>query len=188
MPNHVTNIIDLQCDDQKEIDAVIQYVAAKEGDRLFDFDNILPMPEAIRENLKLCREASERFLNGDTSGGSPPSLWYDWCWDNWETKWNSYAQETRKNGFEFQTAWSSIPELIKLLSKKFPNVRFNYKYADEDIGHNVGELIILNGNSTEFIPKGGSKEAYDLAFEILPGYKEDYIFDEEDNTYIWKEQ
>lgn len=68
---------------------------------------------------------------------------------------------------EFFTAWSSVPEIIKLLSEKFPDQRLTYRWADEDIGMNVGTQVYQNGEIVDHdIPVDGSREAYEMAADI----------------------
>ncbi|MEG0425780.1 MAG: hypothetical protein RR556_08610, partial [Cetobacterium sp.] len=35
-------------------------------------------------------------------------LWYDWCVDNWGTKWNSLFSSINKDELIFSTAWNPI--------------------------------------------------------------------------------
>ena len=112
--------------------------------------------------------------------------WYDWCIDNWGTKWGAYQTEyVGDNIIMFDTAWSGVPELMIKVSQKFPKVKFVYKWSDEDTGYNCGVSQIQNGKAVTQTPKGGSKEAYDLAFELRPDYKEDYEL--KDGNYVYKE-
>ena len=97
--------------------------------------------------------------------------WYDWCVSHWNTKWNAYhcvpvsASERR---LEFLTAWSCVPPIVDAISKKVPSVQIGYAWADENIGYNVGKIVIRDGKLLEEnIPKGGSKEAYEMSAEIL---------------------
>jgi hypothetical protein len=46
---------------------------------------------------------------------------------------------------KFLTAWSSVSDLMKKLSSMFPDIRFDYKWADEDFGHNTGEAEFRHG-------------------------------------------
>jgi hypothetical protein len=103
--------------------------------------------------------------------------WYDWSIANWGTKWNAYNQHFYDDTFVFDTAWSNVVDLICKLSKKFPTVKIDYKYADENIGYNVGHYIIENGYViSDFVPEGGTKAAYELAFKLRPDYTEYYVF------------
>ena len=78
------------------------------------------------------------------------AYWYDWSNENWGTKWNAYGQPedghpNDATDFEFQTAWSHPKELMRQLSVKLPDVKFQIKYADEDTGCNCGSYSLKNG-------------------------------------------
>ncbi len=97
--------------------------------------------------------------------------WYGWCIQNWGTKWNAYQSLPLREGddtMEFLTAWGSVPVIIKKLSEKYPEQTITYRWADEDIGYNVGEMVFQKGECIEeFIPEGGSRIAYEMAAEIM---------------------
>ena len=44
--------------------------------------------------------------------------WYDWCCENWRTKWNSYDGNVTEDGIGFNTAWSQPIHVIAALSKQ----------------------------------------------------------------------
>lgn len=115
------------------------------------------------------------------------AYWYDYQNEKWDTKWNAYScEKLSDNIFIFETAWSGVPDIIKELSIGF-NGTIIYKYADEDTGYNTGEYKIAHGIVLyENIPVGGSVEAYDLAFELRPDYKDNYILI--DGNYVHKEE
>ena len=96
------------------------------------------------------------------------SNWYDWRIANWGTKWNAYSfGETDKNTLSFNTAWSCSMLVMTKLSEMFPDVQFNYAWADEDFGNNVGEVELSGGERTyENIPTPFSKEAFEMAADI----------------------
>ena len=96
------------------------------------------------------------------------STWHDWCRKYWETKWNAYKcdLEDTEDTIYFLTAWSGVPNLIEIISVKYPEVEFEYYYADENFGHNVGAYKFKNGDKEKRIIEGGTKEAYLLAAEI----------------------
>ena len=57
---------------------------------------------------------------------------------------------------------------MKKLSEKYPDQTITYRWADENIGYNVGEMVFQKGECTEeFIPEGGSRVAYEMAAEIM---------------------
>ena len=108
--------------------------------------------------------------------GSP--TWYEWCSRNWGTKWNAYGfppLEKDSDTMEFFTAWNSVPQIITLLSRKYPEQTITYRWADEDIGRNVGEMTLKGGEVIDInVPEGGSREAYEMAAEIMGADLSDY--------------
>lgn len=133
-------------------------------------------PEKQEEYLKIGRQYQ---LNREKYGHT---TWYEWAIENWGTKWNAYNQQKLSdNEIWFDTAWSCVVQLIGKLAKKFPDAVFDYTWADEDTGDNCGQVIIKNKKTLASIPESCSREAYELAFEMRPELREDYIF--EDGNY-----
>lgn len=101
--------------------------------------------------------------------GSP--TWYEWCNRNWGTKWNAYGfppLEKDSDTVEFFTAWNSVPKIITLLSQRYPDQTITYRWADENIGYNVGEMTLKDGEVIDInVPESGSREAYEMAAEIM---------------------
>jgi hypothetical protein len=103
------------------------------------------------------------------------TTWYDWSIENWGTKWNSTeCLKFAENTYDFITAWSGVPELILKMSESFSDVTILYKYSDEDTGHNCGIGEFKNGETDFRQLEGGSREAYELAFELRPDRAENY--------------
>ena len=78
--------------------------------------------------------------------------WYEWCCENWGTKWNACScNETDENvkSISFQTAWSAPIPIIQKLSEMYPNIELTLEFADEDLGHNCGEIKFKNGDVIE---------------------------------------
>ena len=50
--------------------------------------------------------------------------WYNWCSDNWGTKWNTFENKKDDNKFEFMfsTAWASPINVIRRLYEQNPDV------------------------------------------------------------------
>ena len=93
----------------------------------------------------------------------------DWCISNWGTKWSPYeSQFISKDEFYFFTV-NDTPRLAMIeMSKKYSDITFNIKYADESIGYNVGEYTLLNGEVLhEYTPKTFTKESFMLACELF---------------------
>lgn len=80
--------------------------------------------------------------------------------------------------------------VIDKLSQMFPEVEIDLQWADEDIGHNVGHVVLLAGEPIDGnIPEGGSREAYEMAFQIHGAEAADFnmVFDEKKDTYVYQE-
>lgn len=97
--------------------------------------------------------------------------WYEWCNDNWNTKWNAcgYDENTDYSDSDFiwfQTAWSAPVPVIQKLSEMYPNIELSLQFADEDLGQNCGEMKFKGGNIIEeYIPET-RKEAIEFAAKV----------------------
>ena len=118
--------------------------------------------------------------------------WYGWCNRNWGTKWNAYDVhfDQESQSIHFLTAWDTPMPVIDKLSQMFPEVEVDLQWADEDIGHNVGHVVLLAGEPIDGnIPDSGSREAYEMAFQIHGAEAADFnmVFDEKKDTYVYQE-
>ena len=180
MPNHITNVLSFEDIPYEEVKEILEAIKNDEfGIGSIDFNKIIPMPDNIyRGNLG----NEERELYGKDN-------WYDWSIEHWGSKWNGYdftPYEEGGSSIEFNTAWSSVPQVIKALSEKYPDAVIKIRWSDEDFGHNVGEQEYQNSEAIyEFIPDSGSKEAYELAADIRNEDLEDLGFrlSEDGTTY-----
>lgn len=88
--------------------------------------------------------------------------WYDWSWNNWGTKWNSYdnrIDECDPNEIGFNTAWGAPHEVIQKLAEMYPRAIIQHWWAEEFLG---------SGNSGYMLYKNG---------EILGGYDQPMSYD-----------
>ena len=85
----------------------------------------------------------------------------------------------------------SMPALVMdKLSRMFPEIKMDLQWADEDVGYNVGHVVLLAGKAIAgHIPEGGSREAYEMSFQIHGGKAADfnYVFDEKEGNYVYQE-
>ena len=147
---------------------------------------------ANREKSKSPLELNDKDWNDYISGLNNVRKygfinWYEWSIENWGTKWNSYScEKLEDNVFQFETAWSAVPNLIEKISLRYPTISILYEWSDEDIGSNCGYSHYLNGEIDLIKIKSGSKEAYEMAFKLHPGYSDSYSFI--DGEYVYKEE
>ena len=118
------------------------------------------------------------------------ATWYEWARSSWGTKWSAYNAEIGEdNTIMFNTAWSRAMPVIQKLSENFPDLYFEYCWADEDFGVNVGMAEFENGEVTfdEFY-NAHSRDAYELAAELwnLDLAEEGYVFNEESQSYDYR--
>lgn len=136
MPNHCHN--DLYIDGPKEqVDALLSLIGADQEELKFDFNTILPYPAQFadrdREYKELGRKEfaakyGEGASNGYNSGG------YEWCSENWGTKWSAYEVARRDYlgvCVTFQTAWSPPNPVIVALHNLFPTCTLRLEYFEK---------------------------------------------------------
>tara|TARA_R100000654_G_C2686835_1_gene127978 strand:+ start:964 stop:1641 length:678 start_codon:yes stop_codon:yes gene_type:complete len=74
--------------------------------------------------------------------------WYDWCLNNWGTKWGCYDFGIDDDVIMFTSAWSPIGEtIIQMFAKDFPS--FHYEYEEEtgwgaELDYEEGECIFFS--------------------------------------------
>lgn len=156
-----------------------RYISFEETKKRFD--------EMSEEDQEKCLELGKIYKSNLEKYGH--TTWYDWCRERWGTKWNAYScEKVDENTFLFETAWSGVPHLIQQMSDKFPAVKIEYRYSDEDFGYNCGSFVFEAGERIkEYLPQGGSDEAYEIAFELRPDYKEDMHYVEGEG-WKWNEE
>ena len=131
----------------------------------------------IKEKIKKGEQSYNNFIKyGFVS-------WYGWSLYHWGTKWNAKETYIIKNRtcatIGFVTAWSGVPLIIEKLAKIFPNVYFEYSYADEDRGCNVGFGTTENGEFLFTEIEDNSKEALDLYTELWGEWEDEWEEEEE---------
>lgn len=145
-----------------------------------DFDSKEVMFKNEKEVLAYGKRALDNFVKYGAKD------WYDWCCENWGTKWN--ACHTQINDFEnaeiyFDTAWSAVPYIIAKIAELHPECKIEYEYAEEDVGANAGYINFEGGviTSDEHY-EDFSKEAYEMYFSLW-GWDENFKFNSQKGTY-----
>lgn len=74
------------------------------------------------------------------------ATWYEWCCENWGTKWNAYSNEQEDDDtIIFETAWSNPEPVMLKLSSMYPDATIEHWWADEDMGCNDGYRAYRGG-------------------------------------------
>lgn len=115
--------------------------------------------------------------------------WYYWNLKNWGTKWNASDVSMYENNlgviFFFQTAWSGVPEIINRLHTMFPELEFDYLYADEDFTYNCGKGYTEDGDFIFHQIENGSDSAFQAYCECWGEDEDDFI--KEDGYWVRRE-
>lgn len=88
-------------------------------------------------NVHTFADIGKLYVDNIRKYGCP--TWYEWCYDNWGTKWNACDVYWGEYEVSFSTAWSPVTDLVKKLAEKFPSVEMEY-YWDAEVGKS-GEKI-----------------------------------------------
>lgn len=135
MPNWVKNKLFIRGHADKVKQCTLDIASEDEH---ISFEKILPKPKDIGDG------------------------WYDWCIENWGTKWDVNETYENDEGYIcFDTAWSTPHEIIFELSLRYTDLTFEVQFADEDLGSNCGTYKLQNGEEIEFTVYG-IEEACDI--------------------------
>lgn len=249
MPNWVYNELTIEKlnDESLSTEEILSQICSTEenGEKTFDFNKIIPMPESLGiedgsktlgamriylyyhmgyfsiEQLETIRNRMESWwvekFNKD-SGLTIQDLvedltaydnvtldelmrlgevavnnlltygsyaWYGWCCNNWGTKWNACQTMINDNLIYFETAWSPPMPVIEQLSRMFPNNKFTFTYAEEQLSEYAGKGVFINGELSFEDYSNDSKKCFETAFRLLGCEPQDYgyEYDEELGTY-----
>lgn len=151
-----------------------------------NMDNILHVPPSSEEIFLKLRPDIDRsefelgkaaFQNEVRYGAT---TWYEWCNQNWGTKWNSYGYDlfdrSDLSTIGFHTAWSAPHPVIEKLAELYPEVSIEHEWADEDIGYNCGRKTYEKGACTEqYLPEGEEATVFAMNLWGYEGSEEEVM-------------
>lgn len=111
----------------------------------------------------------------------------DWLLKNWGTRGKALnACWLSDDEMIFDTFWNpSIPIFIKIVNT-FPNIDFEYNFASKRTGTKAGEINASEGKIVSLrLFKDYSKEAYEMAFKLMPHLRYEYTLNQKTNSYIY---
>lgn len=111
------------------------------------------------------------------------TTWYDWCCNNWGTKWNAYSNEQEdEDTISFETAWSNPEPVMLKLSEMYPEAIIEHWWADEDMGNNDGYRVYQGGKIIEGdYCESCSSEAYEIYIKCWG--ESDCLYQDEDGNW-----
>ena len=116
--------------------------------------------------------------------------WYEWRTrpDTWNTKWNSYYPYEYQGGdtITFQTAWSAPHPIAEKLSRMYPEVEIQHRWANEDFTQSCGSRTYQNGEVIDWDEPQTDRERMELSAELWDSDLEEcgYVLNAEGTNYI----
>lgn len=162
MPNWCYTNMEVRGDEEvlDRFVAELKHNAVKAGDPNISLNDLFPVPD------ELCVRSG---FFGNNDDGTPSVLqlemeavyaanraklghqdWYSWAIVNWGTKWGACRPEMDRVAddvlcINFESAWSPADELIRHISKMFPDLLFACAYTEESEAF-IGWEVFLNGS------------------------------------------
>lgn len=129
MPNWCDNVVMIR-GSKEEILKVKEFL--KEDGLIYSFEKLIPCPPALRNASAPNRNEQSAAFNTAKYGDKD---WYDWCINNWGTKWNASdpaitIDNDKQVGYTFQTAWAPPMPLHDKLAEMFPNTNIFINYDE----------------------------------------------------------
>jgi len=129
-----------------------------------DFNSFIPYPKEFKEmddirlkwlenntlpggQMKPGVSYADAPNDGYNSGG------YNWCINNWGTKWGAYEvviDDVSNYGdgasvvIHFNTAWYTCKPVVVEMSKRFPQLEFDLRYYEQGMGFH-GRMVCKGG-------------------------------------------
>ena len=133
MPNWCDNRVEIYGDNPDQIKEVKKTLASEQT--CFDFNNIVPMPKEL-EGTTSPNPEPDSFEAKRLRKQHGHDNWYDWCCDNWDTKWNSAGADLTSDSnnsiieYEFQTAWGPPIKVIEAIREQYPDLNVTAFYDE----------------------------------------------------------
>lgn len=157
MPNHCTNILEID-GDAETIERIREVLDDREReDEALTFEGLLPRPEALK-GIKYGRstiggKTVKRWKETEDSGRVPITEaetkrlrekhggadLLEWSRAHWGTKWNSYWSELEEEGdeslrYRFTTAWGPPDQFVAALREAFPKATIQLHFREPNMG------------------------------------------------------
>jgi len=158
MPNWVSNSLSISGESKSDIDEVVAQLSRPvprhdEANKTHVYEDT----EFSFWNIKAPEPAIWDEYFSIANGSAPENNWYAWNNANWETKWDASSTEMYREDksvtFTFETAWSPVVGLVRLLSLQFRHLNISYSYEEEQ-----GWGGEMNVEAGEF----GEREEWDI--------------------------
>jgi len=161
---------------QEEADAINRQMNARDAAFAPEMRDLLGIPEGGR--IHAITEEQQDILLREYGALD----WYRWNTSHWGTKWNAYdIERVSDTELKVDTAWAHPQPVIDALAAKFPEVHIHVKYADEDLGSNLGQYTIQGTERVEELmtPEQTLAFAVEVKYgQTLEEYVQEYATDD----------
>lgn len=107
-----------------------------------------PNPDAEKLGITSLEQLGDTYIQNIKKYGSP--TWYEWCIENWGTKWGVSRFSCNENTMIFETAWSIPENIFDKLALEFPEDTIEVSYADEDYSSENNGILTYHNGSCEY--------------------------------------
>ena len=140
MPNWTSNNV-LFVGKEKQLKTLQTMLKSNDND--FDFNNIIPMPEELKDTVSGSESAKPEWQKEQSKqlkAKFGADNWYDWACDNWGTKWNSVDTEVEQRDgtliYRFNTAWDAprriALQLLRMQKTILQDINISWECVHED--------------------------------------------------------
>ena len=148
MPNWTYNNV-LFVGKKKQLKTLKTMLKSENND--FDFNNIIPMPEELKDTVSGSESAKpewQKLKSKELKEKFGADDWYNWSINNWGTKWNSVDTEVEQRDgtliYRFNTAWDAprriALQLLRMQKTILKGISIEWNCTHED--GNEEETII----------------------------------------------
>ena len=133
MPNWCNNEVSIIPENGEGLEEMKQFAEECFTEKELDFEKIIPYPESAPSREDQPEDFMERLKH-------PFAKWYndfgyDWCIENWGTKWNACEQVNvlgdEEINLDFQTAWSPPQGIYEKIQTRLPNCSISWFYRED---------------------------------------------------------
>lgn len=152
MPNHCDQDLTVRGPAAQVADFLAQYTAVEKGGRVLSCESLIPYPKEFTLADRYAEASHEAWsaLPVETRGPYPQikdgfnSGGYEWCCENWGTKWGAYDGYNDSHEIvgsravaklHFLTAWSPLGNrVLRTLSARIPQCTITLRYYEAGCG------------------------------------------------------
>lgn len=133
MPNWCQNEVRIMGTEEGSEEEIKHFLETCFEEGEIDFEKIIPYPESAPSREDQPEDFMERLKH-------PFAKWYndfgyDWCIENWGTKWNACEQVNvlgdEEINLDFQTAWSPPQGIYEKIQTRLPNCSISWFYRED---------------------------------------------------------